>query len=548
LKKQENNHYPGHAWRGAQVGEDDPRTIPSSDSMQEWIDKGLATAQFDTVKAAQRKSRKPRAHKAKSGNGKLQKRFKTVLDSMSHKPSLKFPAGCNGPAEVKAAYRFLDNEHVTFSSILGPHHDATLQRIRAQPVVLIPQDTTELDLTRPHELMAGAGPLNDTARVGFYNHVSLALTPEHLVLGAVDAAIWARDPVAFAKDADQKRAERRAKPIEDKESFRWVEGYRAACRVARAAPQTHIISLADSEGDVYEYILEAQAVAGVPKASLIIRACQNRALVPSEPDSSSEAIELLRERVARTPVRAERTLELRRRDAQSQDDRKRKQARAPRTAVVDIRAARVTVRGPARPGGKLPDVEINAVLVTERNPPPGVEPLEWLLLTDLPIDTVDEILRVVDYYTCRWQIEIYFRVLKSGGKVEESQSETAARCEPYLALCLIVAWRVMHVMMLGRDCPDLPCDVALDDDEWQAVYATVTKQPPPAEPPSMKTIVRLIGSLGGWLGRKCDGEPGPKAMWVGMQRMTDLALGWRARAELRAAPVANRSGSERRRE
>jgi Transposase Tn5 dimerisation domain/Transposase DNA-binding len=549
------NDYSEHAWHGAQVGEDDPQAIPFSNAMQEWIGEELATARFGTVRtppetgkptARKPKTRKPRGRKSK-GNVKLQERFKKVLDSMSRKPSLKFPAGCNGTAEVKAAYRFLDNEHVTFASILGPHHEASLRRIGAQPVVLIPQDTTELDLTRPHEVMAGAGPLNDTTRVGFYNHVSLALTPEHLVLGVVDAKIWARDPLEFEKDAEQKRAERRAKPIEDKESIRWLEGYRAACRVASAAPGTLVVSLADSEGDVYEYILEARTVA-TPKASFIIRACQDRALVRSEPASSSDEITRLRERVASTPVLAQRTLEIRRRDARSHDDRKRKQAREARTAVVDIRAARVRLRGPARPGGKLPDVEVSAVLVTERDVPPGVEPVEWLLLTDLPIDTVDDVLRIVDYYTCRWQIEIYYRVLKSGCKVEESQLERAERFEPYLALCLIVAWRVMHVMMLGRDCPDLPCDVALDEDEWQAVYATVTKRPPPAEPPTMRTIVRLIGSLGGRLGRKCDGEPGPKAMWVGMQRMTDLALGWRARAEQPAPAGTDRLGSRRRRE
>jgi hypothetical protein len=517
--------------------------------MQEWIDQELATAHFGTVKAATAQKRKPKKpRKSKSGNVKLQKRFKKVVDAMSSKPSLKFPAGCKGNAEAKAAYRFLDNEHVTFPVILKPHQDATLARIRAQAVVLIPQDTTELDLTRPHEIMTGAGPLNETARVGFYTHVSLAMTPEHLILGVVDAAIWARDFEGFDKDAAQKRAERRAKPIEDKESFRWVEGYRAACRVAQEAPETLIVSLADSEGDVYEYILEAQTVTGVPKASFIIRACQNRAVVTPEEAASSEAINLLRERVGSTPVLAQRTLKIRARDAQSKDDRKRKQARVARTAEVDIHATRVTLRGPSRSGRKLPDVEVNVVLVTERNPPPGVEPIEWLLLTDLPIDTVDNVLLIIDYYTCRWQIEIYFRILKSGCKVEESQLEKAKRFEPYLALNLIVAWRVMHVMMLGRECPDLPCDIALDDDEWRSVYATVTQQAPPAEPPSMHTIVRLIGSLGGWLGRKCDGEPGPKAMWVGMQRMTDLALGWRAHADHRADPVADRPGSARRRE
>ena len=519
--------------------------------MQEWIEKELATAHFGTVhtrtKARKPKTRKSRSRKSK-GNVKLQKRLRKVLNAMSQKPSLKFPAGCNGSAETKAAYRFLDNEHVTFKTVLAPHQDATLERIRDQPVVLIPQDTTELDLTRPNQVMTGAGPLDDTTRVGFFDHISLALTPEHLALGVADAKVWARAALGPHKDAAQKRAERRAKPIEEKESIRWVEGYRAACQVARAAPGTLIVSLADSDGDVYEYLLEAQAAPGVVKASFIIRACQNRALVNPEAASSSHPMRHLRERVAGTPVLAQRTLEIRKRDAPAAEDRKRKQAREARTAVVDICAARVRLRGPERPGGKLPDLEVNAVLVLERNPPPGVEPVEWLLLTDLPIDTVEDVLRVVDYYTCRWQIEIYNRILKSGSKVEESQMETAERFEPYLALCMIVAWRVMYVMMLGRDCPDLPCDIALDEDEWQAVYATVKRQPPPPEPPTMQTMVRLIGSLGGWLGRKCDGEPGPKAMWVGMQRMTDLALGWRARAERPAPPGTDRPGSRRRRQ
>jgi hypothetical protein len=515
--------------------------------MQDWIDKETATAAFGTVKAAKLKG-KAKYRNSKSGNKRLKHRFKKVLNTMSQKPSLKFPAGCNGRAEVKAAYRFVDNEHVTFQSILNPHHDATIERIREQTVVLIPQDTTELDVTRPNEVMVGAGPLNDSSRVGFYDHASLVFTPERLPLGVVDAKVWARDFAEFDKDADQKRAERKAKPIQDKESIRWIEGYRAACQVAQEASSTLVVSLADSEGDIYEYLMEAQAAEGVRKASLIIRACQNRALVTSDEAASPKSIHHLREQVAGTPVLARRTVEVRKREPQSHDDRKRKQPREARTAEVVIRAARVTLRGPARPGGKLPDLEVNVVLVTELDPPPGVEPIEWMLLTDLPIDTVENVLTIIDYYMCRWQIEIYFRVLKSGCKVEESQLETAERFEPYLALCMIVAWRVMYVMMLGRECPDLPCDVALDEDEWKAVYATVTKKAPPSRPPSMKTMVGLIGSLGGWLGRPCDGEPGPKAMWVGMQRMTDLALGWRARADQSRNATDARPGFERSRE
>lgn len=521
--------------------------------MDDWIDRELAAAKFATRKPHSRTAAKVRnvktqkSRRSKARNVRLQARFKKVLRSMALKPSLKFPAGCNGRAEVAAAYRFLDNEHVTFLSILTPHREASIERIREESVVLIAQDTTELDMTRPREVMTGAGPLNDSARVGFHDHVSLALTPERLPLGIFNAKVWARDPVDFEKDADLKRAERRAKAIEDKESVRWLVGYHAACQVAQETSQTHIISLADSESDIYECILAAHAVEQDRKASFIIRACQNRALVPDE-DNGVGSNQLLREQVASTLVRDHRTLEVRGRDPKSKDDRKRKQPRDPRTAVVAIRAARVRLRGPARPGGKLADQDVNVVLATEENPPPGVEPIEWVLLTDLPIDTVEDVLHIIDYYTCRWSVEIYFRILKSGCKVEESQLERAERFEPYLALCMIVAWRIMFVMMLGRECPDLPCDVAFDSDEWQAVYATVKKQPPPSEPPSMKTMVRLIASLGGWLGRKCDGEPGPKAMWVGMQRVTDLALGWRACADQGSRAIKAVSESKRKKE
>ena len=526
--------------------------------MGDWIDTETATAKFGTRKAGKGKDSNEKAGKAEphatkarravSRNVRLKKRLQILLESMSNKPSLKFPAGCNGPAEAKAAYRFLDNEHVTASSVLAPHHDATIERIRAQTVVLIPQDTTEFDVTRPHEVMVGAGPLNESSRVGFHDHATLAFTPEHLPLGVVKAKIWARDPVEFEKDADQKRAERRAKSIEDKESVRWLEGYRTVCQVARAAPETHIVSLADSEGDIYELILEGQAVEGDRKASYIIRACQNRALVAMEENPFPESHNHLREQVLSTPILGERTLDIRGREPKSKDARKRKQPREARTAVVVTRGARVKLRGPSRPGGKLEDIEVNVVLVTEPNPPPGAEPIEWILLTNLPIDTVEDVLHVIDYYMCRWQIEIYFRILKSGCKVEESQLKDAKRFEPYLALCMIVAWRIMHVMMLGRDCPDLPCDIAFDDDEWKSVYVTVKKEAPPSQPPTMKTMVGLIASLGGWLGRKCDGPPGPKAMWIGMQRMTDLALGWRARGEISMNVAKDRPLSERSRE
>jgi hypothetical protein len=491
--------------------------------MQEWILTETAAADF--------------------GDERLDKRFRIVLNAMSEAPSFKFPAACNGRAETAAAYRFVDNDKVGMDQVLSPHSIATLERIRAQKVVLIPQDTTELDMTRPHEIMTGAGPLNDESRVGFHDHVLLALTPEGVGLGVVNADTWARDFDGFDKDADQKRAERRAKSIEEKESRRWLDGYREASRVAREAPETLIVCLSDSEGDIYECLLEGQKETDTPKAEWIIRACQDRALIVDK-DAEVGCPTRLRAQVASTPILGNLTVDVREREPKSNDDRKRKQGRQARTAELTVQAVRVRLRGPDRPGGKLPNIEVNCVLVTEPNPPEGVEPVEWLLLTSLPIDTIDQILTIINYYCGRWGIEIYFRILKSGCKVEESQLETAERFLPYLALCMIVAWRVHYVMMLGRECPDLPCDVAFDEDEWKSVYTVVKHQPPPKTPPSLKTMVGLVASLGGYLGRKGDGEPGPKAVWVGMQRMTDLVRGWRAFAQHGTAETEPASGIE----
>ena len=171
-------------------------------------------------------------------------------------------------------------------------------------------------------------------------------------------------------------------------------------------------------------------------------------------------------------------------------------------------------------------VKVNAILVLEEKPPEGAIPIEWLLLTSLPIGTFAEVLTVIEYYCCRWEIEIYFRVLKGGCRVEELQLETNERMEACLAMYLIVAWRVLQMLMLGRTCPQMRCDTVLSESEWKSVYRIVAKRKLPSKPPSLGEMVVMIAKLGGYLGRKHDGPPGPKVMWIGLQRMRDFALAW----------------------
>ena len=476
--------------------------------MQAWIEEELRTADL--------------------GDQRLDKRFAIVLDRLSQKPSVGISTACKDWGETLATYRFFDNQRVASEDVLSPHFDATLDRIAEHKVVLLIQDTTELDVTRREEKMQGAGPLNDESRIGFFNHAMLAVTPDKVPLGVVDANLWARDWNEFRKNkgktASEKRLALRQQRIEDKESLRWLQGHWRGEEIAEQVPETTIVVISDSEGDIFECFKASSRNAKEPCAQWIIRACQDRSVL-SEDDRACH--DMLWEEVGSAEVAGTMDVEVSKNEPKSKSDRKRKQPRSARTAHVTIQAKTITLRGPKRRGGRLADVQVNAVLIQEVDPPTGEEPVEWLLLTSLPITSFKKICQVIDYYGCRWTIEIYFRTLKSGCGVEKLQLETADRFLPCLATYLIVAWRVMYVMTLGRECPEMSCAEVLSEDEWRSVYTVVQQARSPKQPPPIEDMVYMIGNLGGHLGRTNDGPPGPKAMWIGMQRMTDLALAWR---------------------
>jgi len=444
---------------------------------------------------------------------RLNDRFRVLLDRLSDKPTLSIPAACNGWAETQAAYRFFDNERVDDQRLLKPHVDATLARVRQQPVVLIAQDTTELALTRAEERVGG--PLGDEDHWGVHSHVALAMTPERVALGLVSSQTWARDPATF-----HKRTKKQGKPIEQKESYRWLEGYRRACAVAAQAPQTRVIALSDSEGDIYECFATSAEGDG-PKADWIVRACQDRCVRAGD----EKAEDKLFATVAAGPILGRLEIEVSARKARSHDGSKRRQARSARTTRVTVQACRAVLQAPDRLGREAPHVPVQAVLVREIQPPAGEAATEWLLLTSLPATTFAQACDVIGYYACRWEVEVYFRVLKSGCAVEELQFETTERFVNCLAVYQIVAWRVLFALRLGRECPDMPCGTVFDEAEWRAVYQ-VMKGEAAATTPSLGEMVSWIAQLGGYLNRKGDGPPGPQTMWIGMQRARDFALTW----------------------
>ncbi|WP_044170140.1 IS4 family transposase, partial [Kamptonema formosum] len=179
---------------------------------------------------------------------------------------------------------------------------------------------------------------------------------------------------------------------------------------------------------------------------------------------------------------------------------------------------------------KLNPVRLTVVRAVEENPPQGETPVSWLLLTTVPVSSFDDAVRCLRWYSYRWLIERYHYTLKSGCGLEKLQLETARRLEMALATYSIVAWRLLWLTYEARKNPDTPCDTVLSAHEWQSLYATIHRTPnPPSTPPSLREAVRMIAQLGGFLGRKGDGEPGVKTIWRGLCRLHDIASTWQLR-------------------
>ncbi len=447
------------------------------------------------------------------GDKRLNRRSVKILETLAAQPQASTNAACQGWKETVAAYRLYDHAEVSPQKILAPHQQATRARIRQQPVTLIVQDTTEFDFTAhpPRD----ARCLDKSYRFGLYDHTSLAVTPEQVCLGVVGQQQFDRSAESLGKTD-----ERASLPIEEKESYRWLQGYRLACDIARDCPDTQIVSVADAEADIYDIFVEAQQQEHA--ADFLIRAKEDRATPERDEEAGPAVYRKVRDEVQASPVRIRQTIAL----AQTPQ-------RKAREAELEIRALRVTVK-PPHARSYLPQVTYNVVSVEEVGGPGDGTDVSWLLVTTLPIDTDEQILTVLAYYLARWIIEVYFRVLKTGCTVEQIQLETMHRLKNCLAFYKIIAWRVLYLTYLNRACPDMPCDAVFADDEWQSVWQVVNKEPPPKTPPRLDVFVKLLAHLGGYNNRPKEPPPGPQVLWMGLRRMIDFTISWIAFQQLQS--------------
>ncbi len=375
------------------------------------------------------------------GDQRLNARSLKVIEALSKDPQASVNGAVEGWGDTQAAYRLLDNRNVTPEKILKPHRQATAERMRAESVVLIAQDTTVLDYSAHPPKDARC--LSTTEQFGFYHHVQLALTPDRVPLGVVGTKNFDRTPESLEEDKNEKRKRRTRTPIEEKESFRWLEGYRNACQLAAECPDTQVVSLADSEADIYDIFVDAQqAVAeGLTRADYVIRAHENRSTPERNREVSRHTWHKVFDQVQVSPLRTRHQIELH-----------ETPQREARLATLEIRAIQVQVKPPNHRSGE-PIITHNMVLVQEVNGPDDGTDVSWMLMTTLPIETVEDVLRVVDYYVARWTIEVWFRTLKTGCLVEKLQLETRARLQNCLAFYDIIAWRVLYLTLQNRASP-----------------------------------------------------------------------------------------------
>ncbi len=460
------------------------------------------------------------------GDKRLNQRSHQVIKSLSIDPQASVNASFDKWADTIAAYRLFDHDAITPEAILKPHYEATLARIGEHPLVLIVQDTTELDFTKHPPKDAGC--LNKANRFGFYNHTHLAVTPTGLPLGVVGVEVYDRSPESLGRTL-----ERRALPIEEKESFRWLKGYRLASTVSQQCAATQIVNVADRDADMYDILAEAlqesstaetdaetDAKTNTGQADFVIRSKENRftndRVPPAEHKPRYGVYRKVYDEVQNSPLRFRKTIAL-----------PQTPKRKARQAELEVRAMPVTLRHPKN-RKNFPEVICNVVHVKEVDGPDDGTDISWWLLTSLPVESFEEIEKVIGYYQTRWSIEVYFRVLKTGCRVEEIQLETTARLKNCLAFYQIIAWRVLSLTYQNRECPTLPCTSVFADNEWQSVWRVTTKKELPDEPPKLSEFLCLLASLGGYNNRPSEPPPGPQPIWIGLRRMCDFALAWLA--------------------
>lgn len=444
--------------------------------MQDWVSKEIKHCQM--------------------ADKRLVKRLGSLLETRGSDPEKSIPLASEKWSEIVGAYRFIGNRRVTLESILSGHRQATIERIQSERVALIPQDTTFFNFAKQKD-NDGFGTIKKHESDKQLLHVSSAYTPARVNLGVISATLWKRP------EGEEVKAKRTAS-IEEKESIRWLNHYRQACDIQNQCPETTVVSVADREGDIHEWYELADSLPHEKQAAYIIRAKSNRRI---ELDNGKFA--KIWDYVPRTKKLGDYQLYIPSKGGQKA-----------RTATLNVYAKATTIVG--RESDRRTPVEVYVVFAKESNPPKGIKGIEWVLVTNIAVESFDEAMTIIQWYRARREIEIFFRVLKGGCNINALRLTTVERIENCIAVYLIVSWHIQNVTMMARSMPELPCTKVFSEKEWKCIMMMREKKRHEGPPPSVYVATRALAMIGGFMGRKGDGEPGVKTIWTGFQRLYDF--------------------------
>lgn len=438
---------------------------------------------------------------AELGDARRTARVVKMATALAQSPGGTLPDPISNWAELKAAYRLLNNPEITFERLLRSHWTRTQLACSARGEYLLIEDTTELDYTG-HESVQGLGRIGNDGGRGFFLHTTLAARVERCsaegepVLN-IQGLFWQQ--LMTRTDATRiGRISKNERLKGPRESDRWAAALEQSGGPPPGVKWTYI---ADRESDVAEVFAKMRE----HDLDFIVRSSQPRATVAKEGHVFALA--------SQAPVKGSFEVPLRARPGQ-----------AARTALVQVRAREVTIRGPYRPGKKMPAETMNVVEIKELHPPQGVEPLCWVLLTSWPCGTLQQCRAVAQTYAARWLIEEYHKALKSGTGVEQSQLESAHALHALLAVLSLVAVRLLGLKMAARAEPDKAVEAELLGENVWAVLAKKCGKPQGGW--TQRATLVCIAKLGGFLARKGDGDPGWLTIWRGWRRLVALTEGY----------------------
>jgi hypothetical protein len=446
---------------------------------------------------------------AEFGDVRLSDRVIKVVESLSRNPGASVPEACRTAAATKATYRFWAHQNVTCQAILEPHIKNTVQRAARESTVLAVQDQMLVNLSH-HPQTKGLGYLKTKQQRGILLHQMLAVSGNGVPLGLLYQHFWTRSAAEFGK-----KKQRNRKLTKEKETRNWLQGLDAAQRTLKGHPC--VVVVGDRESDLYDLF----AAPRWENVHLLVRVRDWQRRVDHPAGSLKKAMQ-------QQPVQAKVHVEIPRADH-----------KPGRQVELSLRWASLEILRPVNhPDRAAPkSLRLWFLLAMEENPPAGEKPICWLLATTQPILTLDDAMRTLRWYTFRWRIEQFHFVQKSGCRIENLQLETAERLQRAITTYSLIAWHLLWLTYVARTAPDVVCVEVMPELNWEVLYhATHGHRALPTRPPTTREATRWIASLGGFLGRNGDKEPGVQTLWRGWRRLQDIIAGYHlARQPPRAA-------------